>query len=152
MKIDPDIRRFLQAARVAHLGTVDLQGASHVVPVVFILLDGYIYIAIDEKPKTTTRLARIRHIEADPRVTLLVDEYHEDWQRLRWVMCRGSARIMTADTHEIDDPHLREDILRELCIKYPQYRSHDLTRRPLIRVRIERITHWAAPNADPSET
>lgn len=137
---------------MAHLGTVGPKNAPHVVPVVFILLDECIYIVIDDKPKTTTRLARIRHIEADPRVTLLVDEYHEDWRRLRWVMCRGSAQIMTATSPEVDDAHPREDVLSELRIKYPQYRSHDLARRPLIRVQIERITHWAAVNSGHSET
>ena len=60
-----------------------------------------LYTVVDEKPKRTHRLQRLRNIEANPRVEVVIDEYDEDWSRLWWVRLRGSARI-------VDDPHAVE--------------------------------------------
>ena len=60
-----------------------------------------LYSAVDEKPKRTHRLQRLRNIEVNPRVEVLIDHYDDDWSRLWWVRLRGSARI-------VDDPHALE--------------------------------------------
>ena len=92
--IDAETRRFIDEQRVGRLATAGADGAPHVVPVVFALVDDDAYVVIDEKPKTTLRLRRLRNIAENPRAALLVDVYDEDWSRLRWAMLRGAASVL----------------------------------------------------------
>ena len=135
--MDAQTGAFLDAQRVARLATAGADGAPHVVPVVFARLGDAVYIAIDEKPKTTTRLRRLRNIEENPRAALLVDSYDEDWARLRWVMVRGAAVVLRHGPEH-------DDAVAALRSKYPQYRDMALEDRPIIRLRAERVTAWRA--------
>lgn len=72
--------------------------------------------AVDDKPKTTRRLQRLENIRRDPRVTLLVDEYDEDWSNLWWVRADGQARVVESGS-ELAAP------VAWLCDKYEQYRD-----------------------------
>src|SRR3954454_14227 len=87
---------YLGSARVARLATVDAQGRPYVVPVCFAFDGRSIYMALDEKPKSVSpaRLKRVRNIQANPHVSLLVDSYGEDWSRLSYVMVGGEARLV----------------------------------------------------------
>ncbi len=134
MDLDPDVQAFAERQRVARLGTIGPDGMPHLVPVVFAWLDGRCYTAVDEKPKRTQRLQRLRNIEADPRATLLLDAYDEDWSSLGWVMLRGRAELV-ADAAE------RERAVAALRTKYPQYRDMALD-GPVVRFAPERITRW----------
>jgi PPOX class probable F420-dependent enzyme len=124
---------------VGHLATADRTGAPHVIPVCFVFDGRTVYSAIDEKPKRASprRLRRVRNIVANPRVALVVDEYDEDWRRLRYVLVRGTARIL-----ERGAEHARAIVL--LRRKYPQYRLMRLEDRPLLRITPRRFVAWAA--------
>lgn len=88
-----EVRHLLASARRAVLGTVGPDGRPHLVPVVYALVGDDLVTAIDHKPKTTRRLRRLVNVAADPRVTVLVDEYDEDWTRLWWVRIDGLATV-----------------------------------------------------------
>ena len=118
-------------ARVARLATVDPQGRPHVVPICFAFDGETLYTVVDEKPKRTRQLQRLRNIEANPQVEVLIDEYDEDWSRLWWVRLRGTGRI-------VEDPHAVE-LLRA---KYPQYRDAELG--PVIAVAVEERSEWTS--------
>ncbi len=137
MELTTDVRAFIEARRVAHLGTTGADGQPHVVPVTFALLDDRIYSAVDEKPKRTTRLQRLRNLEANPRATLLFDVYDEDWTRLEWVMVRGTARA-------IDGGAEHAAAVAALRARYPQYAAMALEGRPVIRIEPVRVTRWHA--------
>ncbi len=94
-------RRFLSAQRVGHLATADSRAIPHVVPVCFTISQGTLYITVDEKPKRVAGLAlkRVRNIERNPMVAIVVDRYDEDWTRLGWVMLRGRAAPSTLCRH-----------------------------------------------------
>ena len=63
MRLTPDeARERLGAARVARLATVSATGQPHLVPVTFAVDGDMIYIAVDHKPKTTTKLRRLANI------------------------------------------------------------------------------------------
>lgn len=135
-------RGFLEASRVAHLGTADAAGRPHVVPVCFALAGDRVYITIDQKPKgAADRLKRLRNIEENSHATLLADRYDEDWSKLGWVMLRGRAEILF-DGAEHDEA---QDLLRQ---RYPQYRAMDLADLPVIAIRIERASAWGVLSAD----
>jgi PPOX class probable F420-dependent enzyme len=119
-------------ARVARLATIDARGRPHVVPICFVLDGETLYTVVDEKPKRTRRLQRLRNIKANPHVEVLIDHYEEDWSQLWWVRLRGTARI-------VDD----ERALELLAAKYPQYREHPPA-GPVIAVSIEERREWTA--------
>src|SRR6266851_419643 len=90
-----EMRRRIDGAQVARLATVGRDGRPHIVPITFAMNDATIYFAIDFKPKKTTDLQRLRNIEANPSVSVLVDHYEADWTKLWWVRVDGSARIVS---------------------------------------------------------
>jgi len=122
----------LDGARVARLATVDPRGRPHVVPISFALDGDTLYTAVDEKPKRTRELQRLRNIRANPQVEVLIDHYEEDWSGLWWVRLRGTARI-------VDDRRAME----LLAAKYPQYRER-IPAGPVIAVSIEERIEWTA--------
>jgi PPOX class probable F420-dependent enzyme len=122
------------AARVARLATVRPDGAPHVVPAVFALDGETAWMVVDEKPKRHRALQRLANVRAEPRVSLLVDRYDEDWERLWWVRADGTARIAEAGP----ELELAIGLLRE---RYPQERERPPL-GPAIAVRIERWSWW----------
>ncbi|GGJ34076.1 TIGR03668 family PPOX class F420-dependent oxidoreductase [Streptomyces brasiliensis] len=135
--------RFM-AARVARLATVDPAGRPHLVPVVFAGqgADGLV-MAVDGKPKTTTRLKRLRNIAAHPSVCLLTDAYDEDWDRLWWVRADGDARVIEAGSPDAADAAAYESALANLRAKYPQYEAASPT-GPVVTVTVLRWKGWSA--------
>jgi PPOX class probable F420-dependent enzyme len=130
----------LRSARVGRMATVTPEHRPHVVPFVFVLVErdsGTVaYWAVDRKPKRSTDIKRLRNIEANPAVELVVDGYDEDWGALWWVRCAGTARVVT-------DVAEQRDALRELEEKYPQYRG-DPPDGPVVAIDIEAVHGWAA--------
>jgi PPOX class probable F420-dependent enzyme len=132
-------RRFAEA-RHAYLATSDpAAGQPHLVPVTFAVRGDVVVIAVDHKPKSGARLKRLRNIEANEQVSLLVDEYHEDWTRLWWARADGVAQLRT---DEIAEP------VRWLSEKYPPYREQPPP-GPVIHIEVHRWSGWAytAPSA-----
>jgi PPOX class probable F420-dependent enzyme len=131
-------RELLASARVARLAVGGADGPPLVVPVCFAVEDDVIYHAVDQKPKTTRNLARIRRLEADPRATLLADHYDdEDWAALWWVRAEGRARIL----YDVNSPEAAR-ALGLLAARYAQYRAQRPA-GPVIALDLERLTGWA---------
>ena len=136
MEQDPGRRRLVADARVARLGTHDLDGRLHLVPICFALIGDAIYSAVDSKPKRSQALRRLANIAGDPDVCVLVDEYDEDWTALWWVRLRGRARVLESG----DD---RERVLTALRAKYPQYATDPLD-GPVLAIAIDEWRSWEA--------
>lgn len=134
------MRGLVEGARVARLATVAPDGRPHVVPIVFALATegegATVYSAVDQKPKTTRELARLRNIETHPQVALLVDHYADDWSDLWWVRLRGSARVV----REGDE---RDRALDLLAAKYPQYEAARPD-GPVIVLEVDEWQGWSA--------
>ncbi|MEU6138578.1 TIGR03668 family PPOX class F420-dependent oxidoreductase [Nocardioides sp. NPDC047086] len=122
--------RFTEA-RVARLATVSGDGAPRIVPIVFALADELILTAVDHKPKSTTRLRRLEDVAANPSVTLLVDDYDDDWSQLWWARADGVARV-----------HAAHD-LGPLVAKYADYREQPPS-GPVIVIEVTRWSGWSA--------
>jgi len=133
-QFDPPVR--FARSPVARLATVTPEGMPHLVPVVFAVDQDRIYTAVDAKAKTTQRLRRLTNIEHNPRVSLLVDHYAEDWAQLWWVRADGVATIHADD----EAMHTGYGLLRA---KYGQYQSVPLT-GPVILVTVRRWAGWQA--------
>jgi PPOX class probable F420-dependent enzyme len=132
-------RDFVTQHRVAHLATLDEQGQPHVVPIVYAFDGEHIFTPIDEKPKRVGayQLQRVRNIQANHRVAVIIDDYDEDWRKLAWVQIRGRAVILSQGGTYASGVEL-------LSRKYPQYEDMPLTGRPLIVISLERVVSWRA--------
>jgi PPOX class probable F420-dependent enzyme len=145
--LPPWAEAMLRSARVGRLATADAAGPPLVVPVCYALAEGAVYSAIDAKPKRSTGrgLRRIRNIEENPHVSLVVDEYDEDWTRLRYVIAEGTAALLTGG----EEFARAVDLLRA---KYPQYRAMGLDRAGgwVIAIAPARFLSWRFdPGAGP---
>ena len=127
----------LAAARTGHLATADGAGVPHVIPVCFAFDGRSIYSALDRKPKRAglTRLRRVRNIQANPEVALVVDHYEEDWSKLRYILLTGRAELLLAGEE-------RAGAVRLLRQKYPQYRAMDVDLNPVIKITPARVVAW----------
>lgn len=137
---------FVRDRRVGHLATADAAGTPSVVPVCYALLEvggvHAIVIAIDEKPKGDPRtLQRVRNILARPDVSLLVDDYSEDWQQLAWVLVRGRARMVEPGAAE------HAPAVTAVRAKYQQYARMRLEQLPVILIENLATTSWLGSGA-----
>lgn len=128
-------RSLALAERVGRLATVSEGGDPHLVPVTFAVLGGLVVIGIDEKPKSTLDLKRLRNIRSDPRVALCWDGYDEDWSRLWWVRADGVAAVA-------EDGWAWERAWEALNNKYEQYRNAAHP-GPIIVTEVKKWSGWA---------
>lgn len=139
--VSPEVGEFLRAGRVARLGTADAAGQPLVIPICYAFDGRHCYSAIDAKPKRRApgQLQRVKNIRENPRVSILVDHYEEEWGRLRYVILQGRAALLM----EGDEFAYAVDLLLE---KYTQYRALSLDRRSGLVVKItpERVIQWSA--------
>lgn len=127
----------LDRASVGRLATAGVNGAPHVIPVCYALMDGAIYSVLDQKPKRTslTRLRRVRNILANPQVSLVVDHYEENWERLWYILITGHAELL-------EDGAERPAAIQVLREKYLQYRGMNIDANPVIKITPSHIVSW----------
>lgn len=130
------LRQRFASGRVARLATVDDDGRPHIVPVVFALDGDMVYFAVDQKPKRTTRLQRLRNIASNPSVSLLVDHYEDSWDLLWWVRADGTARVLEPGDRA-------QHALALLTERYSQYESEPPP-GPVVAIAVERWTGWSS--------
>ena len=149
--LDERSRTFLDAARTATLATIAPNGRPRLVPICFVVgADGpdgraRLYSPLDDKPKSVAdplRLARVRDLLVRPNATLLVDRWSEDWTRLGWLRLEASADLLEAGSRE------GAHVVDALRAKYPQYVSHRLEARPILRFTVERAVAWGDLGSD----
>jgi PPOX class probable F420-dependent enzyme len=136
--LSPAQDRFLRSARTGHLATADAKGRPLVVPVCFVFDGQAIYSVLDAKPKTTPlrQLRRVKNILANPQVSLVVDHYEEDWDKLQYILVSGDAELLESG----EKWALAIAMLRE---KYPQYQAMDLDQSPVIKITPVRYSPWS---------
>ena len=136
-------RHFLDHHRVARFATADPGGQPHIVPICYAVSGDSVYFTIDEKPKRLTGkpLKRIRNLQQNPHVALVVDRYDEDWTRLGWVMVQGEAALL-------DNGEEHSKAQRLLKARYPQLDEMQISELPVIAIRIKRVVSWGNLGTD----
>jgi PPOX class probable F420-dependent enzyme len=129
---EEECRAAFAHARVARLATAGADGAPHLVPITFAIESDRVFFAVDAKPKSSARLRRLRNVEENPQVSLLVDEYDEDWERLWWARADGRAHVLAGDA---------ERPLELLRRRYPQYAAVALD-GPVVEIVVGRWSGW----------
>jgi PPOX class probable F420-dependent enzyme len=134
--LTPEDRARVAHARVARLATVRPDGTPHLVVVTFALHGDTVVTAVDDKPKRSHDLQRLRNLEERPAAAVLVDHYDEDWSRLWWVRLDGDGQVIR------DEPR-RTEALAPLVAKYGQYR-HASPRGPVVVLTVRSAASWSA--------
>ena len=154
-EMDPELmRRRVAEARVGRLATVTPEARPHLVPVCFVLAEDDLYWAVDQKPKASRDLARLRNLAVNALAELLVDSYEEDWTRLWWVRAACTTTVLESGPEaERVEQLLRqaraeaERALDLLAAKYPQYRARRPA-GPVVRMRVLRWSGWSGEGID----
>jgi PPOX class probable F420-dependent enzyme len=138
---DDEARERFAAARVARLATIAGRKQPHLVPITFVLGTGpdgrsALSFAVDAKPKSTTELKRLENIARNPKVSVLVDFYDDDWSLLWWVRADGEARIL-------ESGRTFDAAVRGLAGKYEQYAAQPPP-GPVVVVDVDTWRHWSA--------
>ena len=138
MRLDPaEARARFTGSAVLRLATAGADGRPHLVPCTFAVDEpGRVVIGIDNKPKSSGNLRRLRNIAENPRVSLLADDYADDWGRLWWARADGTARIERSGGQHAG----HWELLRS---KYPQYHTGQVLDGPVIVVTVETWSGWA---------
>ena len=132
--LTPDQLAYVNAQRVARLATADADGVPHVVPICHAASASSIYIS-NGAEETGREPKRVRNIARNARVSLVVDHYSEDWDRIGYVLVSGSAEVLRGGTEYATGARLLQD-------KYPQFRDRVFHRRSMIAIRVERVVSW----------
>jgi len=127
----------LQNARIARLGLLDQDDHPRVLPVTFAVVEGQIWSAVDDKPKTRAgdQLARVRFLRRNPRAAFTVDHYSDEWSELAWVQILGEVSVVEAEDAPV--------ALASLESKYEQYRE-SRPAGPLLALAPQRSLFWRA--------
>ena len=132
-------RGIMLSARVGRMATADESGGPLVVPVCFVYDGRFVFTPVDKKPKSVRpgELKRMKNILSNPRVSLVIDGYYEDWRRLYYIIIYGLARV-------IESGEEYRNSLGLLTKKYPQYKKMGLEGAglPVIKIVPERIVSW----------
>lgn len=132
-------KAFISGHRVARMATADKSGIPYVIPICYAYDENNFFTPIDHKPKRVpgAELKRIRNIKENANVSVVIDEYHDDWSRLCHLIIHGRAEI-------IETGEEYQDALRILTAKYPQYQQAGLARLslPVIKIIPARIISW----------
>ena len=79
---------FVRWARVCRVATVSADGVPHAVPVCHVLAGQKLYFGSGDDG------TKVRNLEANPRITVTIDEYSDHWSSLKGVMIQGRARLI----------------------------------------------------------
>lgn len=121
------------------MATVDDVGKPLVLPVCFVYDGTFIYSPIDNKPKSVSanKLKRVRNIKGNPDVSLVIDNYVENWSLLYYLIIQGTAEM-------IYEGQEYKNALTILTEKYSQYAEMGLKSlgAPVIKITPEKIITW----------
>jgi nitroimidazol reductase NimA-like FMN-containing flavoprotein (pyridoxamine 5'-phosphate oxidase superfamily) len=129
MKPFPEaVLSFIRDVRVCRIASVRPDGVPHVIPVCPVF-DGealYIDVAVDGVTASG--------VKANGRLTVLIDQYDDDWNKLRAVILRTRAEPITGERQDRAWEMIRQ--------KFPQYHTVDWNPRLTLVLHIEGWTQW----------
>ena len=150
----PVVEKLLDSWPIARLASIGPDGRPHQVPIVFARVGSELWSPVDGKPKRGGELVRVRNIRLHSEVSLLLDEYSEDWTRLWWIRIDGAASVVQVKNPTAEPTFAAAaSALRE---KYPQYAAGatPLLRDPptLLVIRPIRLRSWCGEDGPGSGT
>lgn len=123
------VKEFIRAVPVCRIATARANGQPHAIPVCP-AFDGEATLYVD----LTRHGASARALRENPRVAVLIDEYYDDWSKLK-------AVILHCTAEEIEGAELKSawELLHE---KFPQGVAIGWEARLTMALRISAWTEW----------
>jgi nitroimidazol reductase NimA-like FMN-containing flavoprotein (pyridoxamine 5'-phosphate oxidase superfamily) len=110
VRLKKKVEKLIARERVCRVATVNEHGMPHLVPVCHVLANGKICFGSGSDGR------KVKNLEKNPRVTVTVDLYSDDWAHIKGVMVQGTAKMFSRG------PKFRR--IRDLLYaKYPHYRT-----------------------------
>jgi PPOX class probable F420-dependent enzyme len=130
------VASFLAASTKAHVSSLARDGAPHVVPISYVVLDGCITFWADDDSQKVVNLRR------DPRVSAVVDDGN-GFQELRGVLVHGTAELVrdeamsgrVADLFSLRAPEEHRDGARSMLFELSKERT-------VVIIRPQRVASW----------
>ena len=120
---------FLRWARVVRLATTRPDGSPHVVPVCPVLDGNELVVAIEDGS------VKLRNMRSDARVSLVVDDYREDWTANAGLVLRGRVRFLEGEAWGRARALLYE--------KFTQYESlAPIERDSIVAIDLDHVASW----------
>jgi nitroimidazol reductase NimA-like FMN-containing flavoprotein (pyridoxamine 5'-phosphate oxidase superfamily) len=122
--LPPPVKRYISQAPVCRIATVRPSGEPHVIPVCPVF-NGDATLYVDLGPASVSG----RNVRAGSRVAVLIDDYFDDWAKLRKVLlyCRAE-QVQGAE---------QDAAWERIRAKFPQYTTVDWQPRLTVALRIE---------------
>lgn len=127
-----EVAAFLGATTRAHVSSLKKDGAPHVVPISYVVVDGKLTFWADNSSQKLVNLRR------DPRVCAVVDD-GVDFQELRGVVLSGTAELS-------EDPALSERVADAFAAKAPE-EHRAMARQMLLSLAKERTVVTITPSS-----
>jgi PPOX class probable F420-dependent enzyme len=108
MRLNKKLSKLIARERVCRVATAGADGKPHVVPVCHVMNGGKIYFGSDKNAR------KVANLRENPRISLTIDLYSEDWSQLKGVMVVGTVNLIERG------PRFKQARAR-LYAKYPQY-------------------------------
>ena len=122
------VKDFLRDALVCRIATVLPNGSPHVSPVCPVFDGQTMFVDVSHVGGTAKAL------EADRRITVLIDDYYANWKRLRGVILRTRAREVKGKE--------KDAAWRRIRRKFPQSRAAGWNPRLTLALRIVGWQQW----------
>jgi nitroimidazol reductase NimA-like FMN-containing flavoprotein (pyridoxamine 5'-phosphate oxidase superfamily) len=117
------IKQYLAQAQVCRLAATRADGTPHIIPLCPVFDGETLYVDIG--PKSTMAAA----VRFEPRVTVMVDDYYDDWSKLQKVILRCVAERVEGAEQDAAWERIRE--------KFPQYKGIDWKPRMTLALRVQ---------------
>jgi len=131
IKFSPKQVEFLNKQTVGRVATISQRGELHVVPICYVFDDGNIYFATDYGAK------KARNLRENRKVSIIIDQYFEDWSKLKGILIQGEAELLETGSEF-------EKIRYLLHKKHPQYAEMPIKEGECLIVRIKpsSVSRW----------
>jgi PPOX class probable F420-dependent enzyme len=132
VKLKKSQQALLKHARVARVATTGPDGAPHVVPICPVSAGGNVYFGTDGSSR------KVRNLERNPRIAIVVDDYSEDWSRLYGLLLTGRAELLRSGAEV-------KRVRKLLAEKFPQYKEERYLEAPgsvIVRITPEKLFSW----------
>jgi len=122
---------FLNKQTVGRVATISKKGELHVVPVCYVFDESSIYFATDYGAK------KVRNLKENREVSIIIDQYFEDWSKLKGILIQGEAELLDKGPEFAKE----RDLLHK---KYPQYSEMPIKQGEclIVKIRPSHVSRW----------
>ena len=127
------VTEFVERAPVCRIATVRPDGEPHVIPVCPVFDGETLYVDVGDRSATASG------VRDSGRVSVLIDEYDDDWSKLRAVVLKCRARELSGEEKDAVWDRIRE--------KFPQHSSVNWEPRLTLALEVQDWREWGLTGA-----